>query len=62
MPFCDGTNGRTHGNRFPPGRHHSPPMSLVALEAPLVSILPFSVDLQSADGKVLLGASGEAFS
>jgi hypothetical protein len=31
-------------------------MSLVALETRLVSILPFSVDLQSADGNVLLGA------
>lgn len=37
----------------------SPPMSLVALESRLVSTLPFSFDLQSADGKVLLSASGE---
>jgi hypothetical protein len=34
-------------------------MSLVALETRLVSILSFSVDLQSADGKVLSGARGE---
>ena len=39
----------------------SPPMSLVTLEAGLASILPVALDLQSADGKVLLGADGKNF-
>lgn len=54
-----GRNGRTHEIASRRVVIRSPPMSLVALETRLVSILSFSVDLQSADGKVLSGARGE---